>query len=111
MPEFSKKSIELLSQCDTRLQEICKDAIIIYDFTVICGYRSKEEQESLFADGKTKLHYPDSKHNKNSSEAVDIAPYPIDWEDAGRFKLLAGIMFGIAHSKGIKIRWGRGLGR
>ena len=38
--------------------------------------------------------------------AVDIAPYEIDWENAKRFYLLAGMMFQAANDLGIKIRWG-----
>ncbi len=106
MANFSKKSLDKLNTCDSALQEICLEAIKIYDFTVLCGNRTEEEQNQLFAEGKSQLKYPQSKHNSSPSQAVDIAPYPIDWEDTGRFKLLAGIIFGIAHSKGIKIRWG-----
>ena len=106
MPQFSKISLERLNTCDIRLQQICLEAIKIYDFSVLCGKRSEEEQNRLLIEGKTKLEYPKSKHNKFPSQAVDIAPIPLDWNDSGRFKLLAGIMFGIAHSKNIKIRWG-----
>lgn len=106
MPNLSEKSLARLATCDERLQIICREAIKIYDFTILCGHRGEEEQEKLFLSGQTKLHYPLSKHNSYPSQAVDIVPYPVDWNDAGRFKLLAGIMFGIAHSHNIKLRWG-----
>ncbi|MDA0780776.1 MAG: M15 family metallopeptidase [Rickettsiales bacterium] len=106
MPFFSKHSLQKLETCDARLQEICHEAIKIYDFTVLCGKRDEEEQNNLLIQGKTKLEFPNSKHNKFPSQAVDIAPCPIDWSDFGRFRLLAGIIFGIAHSKNVKIRWG-----
>jgi hypothetical protein len=41
-----------------------------------------------------------------SSRAVDVAPYPIDWNDTRRFDHFAGIVVGIAHRSGVKIRWG-----
>lgn len=106
MPQLSEKSKLLLSSCDVRLQEICNLAIEIMDFTVITGHRTKEEQEKAFLGGKSKLKWPDGKHNQMPSMAVDIAPYPIDWNDTARFYLLAGIMLGIARQRGIKLRWG-----
>jgi peptidoglycan L-alanyl-D-glutamate endopeptidase CwlK len=106
MPFFSKNSLNRLSTCDKRLQEICNEVIKIYDFCVICGKRDEERQNMLLTQGKTTLEFPKSKHNKYPSQAIDIAPYPIDWHDHDRFKILAGIMFGVAHSKNIKIRWG-----
>lgn len=106
MPGFSKLSLCELATVDRRLYDICSDAIKVMDFTVLCGQRNKENQDKDFADGKSKLRYPDSKHNKNPSQAVDLAPYPVDWSDTSRFILLAGIIKGIAFTKGISIRWG-----
>ena len=53
-----------------------------------------------------------SKHNSYPSKAVDIAPYPIDWNNRKRFILLGGYVEGIAKmlkEKGIidsNIVWG-----
>ena len=52
------------------------------------------------------MQYPNSKHNKLPSKAVDVAPYPIDWNDPDRFYHFAGYVRGIAEGMGIKIRWG-----
>lgn len=106
MPAFSEKSKQLLAGCDTRLQTICSLAIQVMDFTVITGHRSKEEQDKAVAEGNSKLPWPQGKHNSMPSMAVDIAPYPIDWNDSARFYVLAGIMLGIAATRGIKLRWG-----
>lgn len=106
MPTFSNKSKTLLATCDVRLQEICAIAIEVMDFMIITGYRNKEAQDKALGEGNSKLPYPKSKHNSYPSLAVDIAPYPLDWNDKQRFILLAGIMLGIARSKGIKLRWG-----
>ena len=38
--------------------------------------------------------------------AVDVAPYPIDWEDRDRFHYFGGYVLGIAKSLGLNIRWG-----
>ena len=59
----------------------------------------------MFDEGKTKLKYPKGRHS-NPSRAVDVVPYPIDWNDRERFHLFAGFVLGIAQSMGIKLRWG-----
>lgn len=106
MPRFSNKSKLLLSTCDSMLQDVCGEAIRIMDFTIISGHRSEKDQNKVFADGNSKVEWPDSKHNQYPSQAVDIAPYPIDWNDTARFYLLAGIIIDRAHLRGIPIRWG-----
>ena len=110
MPHFGRLSTQRLSTCDERLQDICNEAIQIYDFSVLCGHRDKEAQNKAFKDGNSKLEYPKSKHNKIPSKAVDIAPYPYtnstDMENILRYYYLAGIMKAVATSKGIKLRWG-----
>ena len=76
------------------------------DFTIITGHRDKLTQDKAFNSGNSKLRYPHSKHNQYPSCAIDIAPYPIDWNDRGRFILLAGILFGVAESQKTHLRWG-----
>ena len=106
MPHFSQRSLDRLATCDGRLQEILRAAIAHYDFTVLEGHRSEARQNQLYAEGKSKLRYPRSKHNSTPSRAVDVAPYPIDWNDRERFYYLAGLIMGIAKIKGIPLRWG-----
>ncbi len=103
---FSQKSLDVLNTCDPRLVDICLEAIKIIDFTVICGHRGEEDQNKAYVGGKSKLKYPQSSHNKIPSQAVDLAPYPINWENRERFTLLAGVILGIAHQKGYNLRWG-----
>ena len=38
--------------------------------------------------------------------AVDLAPYPIDWNDHRRFDGLANVMFAAAKELGVTLRWG-----
>jgi peptidoglycan L-alanyl-D-glutamate endopeptidase CwlK len=106
MAIFSDKSKILLSECDIKLQKVCNLAIELMDFTVLTGYRNQEAQERAVADGNSKLIFPNGKHNSLPSQAVDLAPFPIDWSDKDRFMLLAGIMLGIASIHRIKLRWG-----
>jgi len=106
MPQFGKRSKDNLLSCDPRLIDICQDVIQHYDFTVLEGYRSRDRQDELYAQGKSKLKGGQSKHNAYPSLAVDLAPYPIDWDDTRRFYILAGMMFQSAHAHGVTIRWG-----
>lgn len=106
MPEFSKQSLEKLYTCDKRLQDICYEVIKHYDFRVICGYRNKVDQDQAIKAGVSNTPWPTSRHNSSPSQAVDIAPFPINWEDIGRFKELAQHMQFAADKLGIKIRWG-----
>lgn len=104
--KFGDSSRARLETCHPLLQEICEEAIKQVDFSVICGYRTKEEQDQAIADKASKVEYPNSMHNQMPSLAVDIAPYPIDWDNTTRFAHLIGIVRGIAAMKGIKIRTG-----
>ena len=113
MPHFGRTSLQRLDTCDRKLRIIMEEAIKVMDFSVLCGHRGKEDQNKAFADGKSQLKYPASKHNQIPSQAIDITPYPIpdnwgedDPKELAKFYLLAGIMLGIAHGKGIKLRWG-----
>lgn len=106
MPTFSKKSNQRLDTCHHLLQYIARLAIKETDFTVICGHRTKEEQDAAFKAGNSKLKFPKSKHNSNPSMAMDLAPYPIDWNNRERFIELAKVILRIAKEKNIPIRWG-----
>ena len=106
MPSFGKKSQERLNTCDPRLVELFETVVEDFDCTVIEGYREKEAQNRAFDEGKSKLRFPKGNHNKYPSLAVDVAPYPIDWEDRDRFHYFAGFVKGIASQLGLDIRWG-----
>ena len=113
MPVFSKISQERLSTCDPRLQEICNEAIKDFDFMVVCGHRGESDQNKAFSEGKSRLKYPDSKHNTTPSLAVDLAPLEhkdgkavIPWDDIEAFRKLAMHIMNIANNKGIPLEWG-----
>ena len=103
---FSQSSLSKLETCDPRLQEIMFEVIQIMDIKILEGHRNKERQNQLFHEEKTKLQYPDSKHNSLPSKAIDVAPCPLDWSNRERFVYMAGIIMGVAHSLGHEIRWG-----
>tara|TARA_Y100000748_G_C15487884_1_gene485420 strand:+ start:855 stop:1247 length:393 start_codon:yes stop_codon:yes gene_type:complete len=106
MARFGSKSKKNLATCDERLQKIFNEVIKHVDCSVLEGHRSKERQNKLYEEGKTKVKYPMGRHNSSPSRAVDVTPYPIDWEDRERQTLFAGFVLGIARSMGIKLRWG-----
>lgn len=111
MNRYSKASRERLIQCDKRLQKLFLSVLQHRDHSILCGYRGKQEQEQMFADRKTQLHYPHSKHNKTPSTAIDVAPYDkdmrgIDWDNREEFIYFAGLVKGIAHERGIPLKWG-----
>ena len=106
MPIFSRKSKTILSTCDARLRRLFDIVIKEVDCTVFSGHRDQDEQNELQRMGRSKLKFPHSSHNENPSRAVDVAPWPIVWNDRERATYFAGFVKGIAYSKGIPIRWG-----
>ena len=106
MPRYSKKSKERLSSCDERLQDVFNEVINYVDCSILEGHRSKERQNKLYDEGRTKVKYPNGRHNSSPSKAVDVTPYPVNWEDRERQTLFAGFVLGIARGMGIRLRWG-----
>ena len=106
MPKFGKRSKEKLATCDERLQRVFNEVIKYVDCSVLEGHRGEERQNKLYDEGKTKLRFPKGRHNNSPSNAVDVTPYPVDWDDRERQTLFAGFVLGIARGMGIKLRWG-----
>ena len=106
MPKFGKKSLEKLSTCDKRLQLVLNEVIKTVDCSVLEGHRGEQRQNKLYDEGKTKLKFPNGRHNASPSRAVDVVPYPIDWDDRERFHLFAGFVIGTAKQMGVNLRWG-----
>ena len=108
MPKFSKKSLEKLDTCDERLKKLAFKVVETFDCVVVFGNRSEADQNKAFAEGKSKLKYPNSKHNSLPSKAIDLAPYingEISWDDRQCY-YFAGYVMRIADELGVKIRWG-----
>jgi hypothetical protein len=110
--KFSKVSLERLESCHPALQMLFRKVIIVFDCSILAGHRGEEEQNQLYP-RKTRCRWPDSKHNRIPSVAIDAAPYYIerphirwDKESLTRWYYFAGIVKGIAIIRGISIRWG-----
>jgi peptidoglycan LD-endopeptidase CwlK len=107
------KSEERLATVDPQLAAIVREVASWFPLTVIEGHRNQERQDQAFREGKSKLQWPKSKHNRYPSLAVDIAPLKlvngvptIDWSDWKMFGVMAGIMQATARIRGVRIRWG-----
>lgn len=98
MNHFSETSKERLKTCHRDLQTLFAHVIIDHDCGVICGTRGEEEQNKAFREGKSKLQFPNSKHNHTPSLAVDVAPYEIDHIDWSKLQSanFSGYVKGIA---------------
>ena len=106
MPKFGSKSKANLATCHEDLQKVFNEVIKYVDCSALEGHRHEWRQNDLFEEGKTKVKFPMGRHNSSPSRAVDVTPYPVDWNDRERQTLFAGFVLGIARSMGIKLRWG-----
>ena len=126
---LSKLSLGRLEGVNPDLVKVVKRAIEItqQDFLVVEGVRSKEQCYINYGKGRTAaqciakdvpasyaqpklakvtwLTNPlSSKHV--SGKAVDLVPYPVDWNDVSKFDQIAKAMFAAAKVLGVSIRWG-----
>ena len=119
MPSFGQKSRARLDTCHDNLQLLFEEVVKTFDCTIVSGYRTREEQAALYAQGRDKpgsivtqkdgvvrLSNHQGIDGEEPSFAVDAVPYPIDWNDTERMVYFAGYVKGVASRMGIKIRWG-----
>ena len=106
MPSFSNASKAKLATCHDDIQKLMNAVIEKVDIIILCGHRGEVDQNAAYANGTSKLRYPYSKHNSSPSNAVDIAPYPLDWDNAKRFRDLAVVVKATAAELNIPIKWG-----
>ena len=127
--KLSERSLKSLEGVDPDLVKIVKRAIEIteQDFIVIEGLRTKEQMMINYGKGRTvaqlAVHgipasYAKPKEakvtwlnnpfasNHAKGKAVDIVPYPVDWNDVKKLDKIAKAMFASAKEFGVSIRWG-----
>jgi len=102
VPKLGKRSKKRLEGVDSRLIDLLERVCKYFDITVIEGKRSQERQDMLVKQGKSKTKF--GKHVQG--KAVDIAPYPIDWNARDDFHMLGGFVLGVANQMGLRVRWG-----
>lgn len=114
---LSKASLDKLQGVHPKLVDVVKRAIELtkQDFKVLEGVRTPERQKELYAQGRTKPgpkvtwtltsnHFVNPK--TGYGHAVDLVPYPVDWETLSKFDAVQKAMFAAAKELGVTIRWG-----
>lgn len=116
MPKFSTASLNVLNnRVHPKLVALANEAIQHFDFSVLGGVRTLEQQRRNVAQGLSKTL--DSKHLPQSdglSHALDLAPWPQRWDEASyRDELLyfGGFVKGLAAARGIALRYGGDFNR
>jgi len=102
--KLGTRSMQSLSGVHPDLVDVVKLAITItgVDFTVIEGIRNINRQRELYKAGKSTTM--NSRHI--TGHAVDMVPYPVDWDDLERFETMAEAMKLAAEELDIPIVWG-----
>ena len=102
--KLGTRSLQSLSGVHPDMVAVVKRAIEIteVDFTVIEGIRNVNRQRELFKAGKSTTM--NSRHI--TGHAVDMVPWPVDWEDLERFEMMAEAMKTAAEELEVPIVWG-----
>ena len=101
---LGKRSLQSLSGVHPDMVAVVKRAIEItdQDFTVIEGIRNINRQRELYKAGKSTTM--NSRHI--TGHAVDMVPWPVDWNDLERFEVMSEAMKTAAEELEIPIVWG-----
>jgi len=112
MRHWGMKSSIVYDELDPRLQDVM-DYVLqnVADVSLLCGHRNQHDQNELFyaEPQRTKVRWPDSKHNKQPALAVDFRPWPLPARTEKLWASLAyvaGAAKQYALSKGVTLRWG-----
>lgn len=107
MPSFGPKSLAIRETLHPKLQKVVDEVVKHLDITLLQGVRTPEQEKALVASGASTTmnskHLPDA---NGKSRAVDLAKFPLDWDNTEQFILVAGYVLGIAEMLGIKLVWG-----
>ncbi|WP_320159395.1 MULTISPECIES: M15 family metallopeptidase [unclassified Acinetobacter] len=126
---LSKLSLSRLEGVHPELVKVVQRAIQLtdQDFMVVEGVRSKEQCYINYGKGRTasqckakgvpiKYAQPNLSKvtwlnnplasNHVTGQAVDLVPYPVDWNDLKKFQVVANAMQAAAKDLGVKLSWG-----
>lgn len=106
MPSFGAASKKSLAQAHPLLQQLFTEVIKDFDCKVLDAQRGRAKQEEAFKRGNSRAHFGQSPHNWSPAIALDVVPYPIDWNDLARFRKLGALVKKKAAALGIPISWG-----
>jgi peptidoglycan L-alanyl-D-glutamate endopeptidase CwlK len=109
--KFGDRSKQALFDVHPDLVRLCNAVLELglFDFGVTCGHRGEEEQNKQYFEGRSKVQWPNSKHNKKPAEAVDFVLYvngKVDWNNRDSWNMAVGVFRGVAAMLDIKIRCG-----
>lgn len=106
--DYYSKSIKNYISLDTKLKGAYDFLITWIEAEVYHGHRGRTPQNRLFADGKSKLEFPDSKHNVEPSRAMDLQLYkngkPV-WDKEFYINANRLLQFYAWHNE-FNLRWG-----
>lgn len=110
--KFGIKSESRLDQVHPTLVLVMRESLAygIMDFAITEGHRDEETQNKYYyaKPSKSKVKFPDGKHNKIPALAVDVVPYikgDASWHNL-HCCILAGVILSAAAKLGIEVRWG-----
>lgn len=109
MNKWGNRSLQVRATLDKRLKKVCDELLTHMDVSLISGHRGQHEQDTLYREGKSKLQFPQSKHNRYPSLAVDMQPYPYPEKEVELWAALgymAGMAKIIGERYGVELRWG-----
>ena len=102
-----------LGTCHQHLVELFLDVSDRQSILIAEGHRGMTDQERAYTEGRSKVHYPNSKHNGLPSLAVDVWPrvwtgtgWDTPWSDRRPWLALAAEVMATAQRRGILTRWG-----
>lgn len=113
MYQYGEMSMARLETVDHRLQQVFKIALSLglIDISILQGMRNRDEQNRYYRDGRSRVPWPEGKHNVKEpgekAKAVDAAPYIHGASfNYNHCCYLAGIILAVGKSLGVDIRWG-----
>lgn len=110
MRTWGERSAKVLSELDPRWKRVLeRTRDEVADISLIKGFRGQKEQNEAFERGNSKVRWPDGKHNRWPSIAVDLQPYPYppnDYKLIMALSYIAGRLVQIAVEEGLEVRWG-----
>jgi len=106
VPKLGATSKQRRDTCAVTIQDVLNEAIKHVDFAVMCGHRTESAQNTAFVTKRSRAVWPLSRHNTRPSEAVDIVPWPTQYDDLAKFYELATYMYAAADKLGVSLEWG-----
>lgn len=131
---YGSRSLEAIDTVDPHLRLVFETLLPHFDHSVLVGERTRADQDAAVAGGKSKTPWPTSGHNNpcracrgagcgfcrstgevvevrdklfpRGARALDVMPYPLDWDDFARIRYFAGWVMATARSVGVELVWG-----